>query len=81
MVKDGFFSMVLLFESGTIFLVGGLVAMSSSIFSSKIREYVFHSGEEWSKEKHERSEARAVLYILTGVVLFLESLALVFLGL
>jgi hypothetical protein len=55
--------------------------MSSSIFSSKIREYVFHSGEEWSKEKHERSEARAVLYILTGVVLFLESLALVFLGL
>ncbi|NIW80485.1 MAG: hypothetical protein GWN16_13960 [Calditrichae bacterium] len=81
LAKDGFFSMVLLFESGIIFLVGGLVAMSSSIFSSKIREYVFHSGEKWSKEKHERSEARAILYILTGIVLFLESLASVFLGL
>jgi hypothetical protein len=81
LVKGGFFSMVLLFESGIIFLVGGLIAMSSSIFPSKIREYVFHSGEKWSKEKHERSEARAILYILTGVVLFLESLASIFLGL
>jgi hypothetical protein len=81
LVKGGFFSMVLLFESGIIFLVGGLVAMSSSIFPSKIREYVFHSGEKWSKEKHEQSEARAILYILTGVVLFLESLASIFLGL
>jgi len=79
LVKDGFFSMVLLFEAGIIFLVGGLIAMSSSIFPSKIREHVFHSGEEWSKEKHERSEARANLYILTGVVLFLESLVSTFL--
>jgi len=79
LVKGGFFSMVLLFEAGIIFLVGGLIAMSSSIFPSKIREHVFHSGEEWSKEKHERSEARANLYILTGVVLFLESLVSTFL--
>ena len=81
LLKDGFFSMVLLFESGIIFLAGGLIAMASSIFPSKIREYVFHSGEKWSEEKHERSEARANLYILMGVVLFLESLASIFLGL
>lgn len=79
LVKAGFFSMILLLESGIIFLVGGLIAMSSSIFPSKIREHVFHSGEKWSKEKHERSEAKANLYILTGVVLFLESVVSTFL--
>lgn len=73
LVEDGFFSMILLFESGIIFLVGGLIAMSSSIFPSKIREHVFHSDEEWSQEKHKRGQMKANLYILTGALLFLES--------
>jgi len=73
LVKDGFFSLVLLLDSGIIFLAGGLVAMSSSIFPSKVREHVFHSGEQWSQEKHKKSESKANVYILTGVVLFLES--------
>ena len=75
LVKGGFFSMILLLESGVIFLMGGLIAISSSIFPSKVKEHVFHSGEEWSQEKHKKSEKRANLYILTGAILFLESIA------
>jgi len=74
LVKDGIFSMMLLLDSGIIFLVGGLIAISSSIFPSKVREHVFHSDEEWSQEKHKKSEKKANLYILAGVLLFLESI-------
>jgi hypothetical protein len=74
LVRDGFFSMLLLLDSGIIFLVGGLIAMSSSIFPSKVREYVFHSDEKWSQEKHKKSQMKANLYILMGVLLFLESI-------
>lgn len=81
LVKDGFFSRMLLLESGIILLAGGLIAMSSSIFPSKVREHVFHSGEKWSQETHKKSEAKANLYILTGVLLLLESIASTFLAL
>ncbi len=74
LVEDGFFSLILLLDSGIIFLMGGLVAMSSSIFPSKVREHVFHSDEKWSQEKHKKSEKKANLYILAGILLFLESL-------
>ena len=79
LVSAGFFPMILLLNSGIIFLAGGLVAMSSSIFPSKIREYVFHSDEKWSEEKQKKSERKANLYILTGIFLFLESLISAFL--
>lgn len=81
LVKGGFFSMMLLLDSGIIFLAGGLIAMSSSIFPSKIREHVFHSNERWSQGKHKKSEKKANLYILTGVLLFLESIVSAFLAL
>jgi len=73
LVRGGVFSMILFFESGIVFLVAGLIAMSSSIFPSKVREHVFHSGEVWSQEKHRKSEEKANLYILVGILLFLES--------
>ena len=78
LVKAGFFPMMLLLDCGIIFLAGGLIAMSYSIFPSKIREYVFHS-DEWSEEKQKKSERKANLYILTGIILFLESFASAFL--
>jgi len=78
LVKAGFFPMMLLLDCGIIFLAGGLIAMSSSIFPSKIREYVFHS-DEWSEEKQKKSERKANLYILTGIILFLESFVSAFL--
>ncbi len=74
LVQEDMFSMMLLLESGVVFLVGGLIAMSSSIFPSKVREHVFHSGEEWSQEKHEKSQRKANLYIFMGILLFMESM-------
>lgn len=73
LVHSGFFSMLLLLDSGIIFLIGGIIAMSSSIFPSKVREHVLHSHETWSQEKHRKSERKANLYILMGILLFLES--------
>lgn len=72
-VRRDFLSLLLLLEAGLVLLIGGSIAMSSSIFVSKIREHVFHSEEKWSKEKQKRSEVRANLYILAGIFLFLES--------
>ncbi len=77
-MRRDFFSVLLFLESALVFLAGGVVAMSSSIFPSKIREHFFRSKEEWSAEKHKKGEARANLYILAGVFLFLESLGLTF---
>ncbi len=74
LIQVNYFSMMLLLESGIIFLLGGLIAMSSSIFPSKVKEHFFHSGEEWSQEKHKESESKANLYILIGILLFLESI-------
>ena len=74
LVKAGFFPTMLLLNSSIIFLAGGLIAMFSSIFPSKIREYIFHFDEKWSQETQKKSERKANLYILTGIILFLESL-------
>ncbi len=81
LVEGGFFPIMLLLNSGIVFLAGGLIAMTSSIFPSKIREYVFHSHEKWSQEKQRESEKKANLYLLAGVLLFLESLFSTFLAL
>jgi len=74
LVKAGFFPTMLLLNSSIIFLAGGLIAMFSSIFPSKIREYIFHSDEKWSEETQKKSERKANLYVLAGIILFLESL-------
>ncbi|UCG45510.1 MAG: hypothetical protein JSV58_01650 [Candidatus Bathyarchaeota archaeon] len=76
LVESGFFPSILLLNSGALFLAGGLIAMAASLFPSKIREYVFHSREKWSQEGQRKGERRANLYILAGITLFLESLAL-----
>jgi hypothetical protein len=70
------FSMMLLLEAGILFLTGGLVALSSSIFASKVREHVFHSDEAWTPEEHAKSGKKANVILFEGLILFLESLAL-----
>lgn len=69
------FPLILLLESGIVFLIAGAIAMSQSIFPSKIREHVFHSEAKWSKEKLKKSEAKANSYIIAGIFLFFESVA------
>ena len=77
-LRRDFVIILLLFESALVLITGGAVAMSTSIFPTKIREHFFRSKEEWSAEKHRKSEARANLYILVGIFLFVESLGLAF---
>ncbi len=80
-VAAGYFSKVLLLEAGVIFVVGGAVAFSSGIFSSKVRDHISHSEERWSVEKLSKSEKKANLFIITGVFLFLQALIVSFFGL
>jgi NADH:ubiquinone oxidoreductase subunit 5 (subunit L)/multisubunit Na+/H+ antiporter MnhA subunit len=75
-IRNGYLSTMLFIESGIIFLIGGVIAISSSIFFSKIKEHFFHSEERWSTEKQKKSEQKANLYILAGAIMFLESLIL-----
>ena len=77
-LRRDFVMILLLLESALVFITGGAVAMSTSIFPTKIREHFFRSKEEWSAEKHRKSEARANMYILVGIFLFVESLGLAF---
>ncbi len=81
LVTNGYYSKILLLNSGIILLVGGLVAMSSSIFPSKIREHIFHTDETWSPEKQRKGEAKANLYLIVGIILFSESMLAAFMNL
>jgi NADH:ubiquinone oxidoreductase subunit 5 (subunit L)/multisubunit Na+/H+ antiporter MnhA subunit len=71
---SGYFSTMLLLNSGILFFAGGIIAFSSSIFPTKVRELLFHKEEQWSQDKHRKSEEKANLYILAGILLFVESL-------
>ena len=68
-----FFPTLLLIESAIILFVGSSFEMSSSIFFSKVRKYVFHSKEEWSMEEYEKGRRRASPYIIFGFLLLSES--------
>jgi hypothetical protein len=76
LVNSAYFSKMLLLEAGIVFIIGGFIAFSSGVFSSKAKENILHKHEDWSVEKLEKSEKKANPYILLGVVLFAESLIL-----
>jgi len=71
----GYFPAMLLVEAAVVFIIGGLIPLSSTIFFSRVRKHFLHSDEEWSADKHKESEERANYLILTGIFLFVESLA------
>jgi hypothetical protein len=71
---SGYFSIITLLETGIAFLVGGAVAFSGSISSSKTKEYIRKSDDQWSIEKLSKSEKRANKYIILAVILFFESI-------
>ena len=79
-ISSGFFSKVLFVETGIAFLVGGAVAFSGSVSSSKTKEYIRKSDERWSIEKLRESEKRANKYIILAFALFLESILTSFLS-
>ncbi len=71
-----FFSVTLLLACGIAFLVGGAIAFSSGIFSTRAKEKIMHRNEQWSVENLRQGERRAHPYLLLAVLLFLESLLL-----
>jgi hypothetical protein len=77
---SGYFSKITLIETGVSFLVGGALAFSGSILSSKTKEYVLKSDEQWSIEKLRKSERKANKYIILAVILFVESILISFFG-
>ena len=74
----GLFPVLLLLEAGLIFLAGGVSVLSSTVFFTKVREYLFHSEEKWSMDKYRHSERGALPFMLLGVMLFGESVFLAF---
>ncbi len=72
-VRD-YLSLILFIESGVVLIVGGMIAMSSSLSASKLREHVLRSEERWSPEEYMKGSSRANRYILASVFLFIEAL-------
>jgi hypothetical protein len=80
LTSSGFFSKITLLETGICFLIGGAIAFSGSVLPSKTKEYIRKSDERWSIEKLRKSEKRANKYIALAILIFVESLAVSFLG-
>ena len=80
LVSSGYFSKITLLETGICFLVGGAIAFSGSISSSKTKEFIRKSNEQWSIDKLRKREKRANKYIALAILLFVESLIVSFLG-
>jgi hypothetical protein len=67
------FPTLLFIESAVVFLIGSSFELSASIFFSKVREYVFHSGEKWAVEDYETGRKKASPYLVLGFVLLVEA--------
>jgi hypothetical protein len=80
LVSSGYFSKMILLQTGICFLVGGAIAFSGSVSSSKIKEFIRKSDEQWSIDKLRKSEKRANKYIALAILFFVESLIVSFLG-
>jgi hypothetical protein len=81
LVSTDYFSKATFLETGLVLLVGGAIAFSGSVGSSKTKELIRKTDENWSIEKLRMSEKRANKFFLFALILFVESIALSFLGL
>ena len=79
LVFSGYFSKITLLETGIALLIGGALAFSGSVLSSKAREHILKSDENWSMEKLRKTEKRANKYIVFALFLFFESIIISFL--
>ncbi|MCX6643370.1 MAG: hypothetical protein NTV15_08275 [Candidatus Bathyarchaeota archaeon] len=65
---------LLLMESGVLFLTGGFAAYGGTIFVSKVRQYYFKSGKEWTPEAVRKGEKNAFFFVALASILLAESL-------
>ena len=64
---------LLLLESGVLFLTGGFAAYGGTIFVSKVRQYYFESGKDWTPEAVRKGEKNAFFFVALALILFAES--------
>ena len=74
------FSKLALFESGIIFLTGGIIAFSGSVSASKSKEVLLKYSEQWSIEKLKSSEKTANNYLLLALIILVVSIIISVLG-
>lgn len=67
---------LLFLEAGLALLAGGATEAASTASFSKLRETVFRTKENWTNEKYRKGRQRALLYILIGTLLAVESILL-----
>jgi hypothetical protein len=77
---QAYFTKALFLETGITFLIGGLLAFSSSVLPSKVREIASKSEEQWSIDTLKTGEKRANKYLLLAIVLFIQSIIISILG-
>ena len=77
---QAYFTKALFLETGIAFLVGGLIAFSSSVLPSKAREIVSKSEEHWSIDILKAGEKRANKYLLLAIILFIQSIIISIIG-
>jgi hypothetical protein len=77
---NAYFSKALFLETGLAFLIGGILAFSSSALQTKAKEYISKSEEHWSIETLRHGEKRANKFLLLAVALFLESILVSLIG-
>ncbi|MGB9760228.1 MAG: hypothetical protein ACPLZG_10420 [Thermoproteota archaeon] len=66
---------VLLLESAFLFVYGGVLDLSASIFGSNVKKYMLlHQRSDYSPEHHKNEQAKANRFIAFGTVLFIESI-------
>ena len=76
-----YFSKALFLETGLAFLIGGVLAFSSSALPTKAKGYIRQSEEHWSIETLRQGEKRANKYLALAVVLFFQSILISLIGL
>lgn len=68
------FGTVSLAEGAAFLVLAGGMDYTASVFPSKVRQHLLKSGEEWSAERHRRTQSNALKYLVVGAVLLVEAL-------
>jgi hypothetical protein len=71
-------STMLLIESAIFLFIGSSFELSSTVFFSKIREWIYRSKEVWSLQEYNRGRSRGSSFIILGFCLLLETFLVAF---
>ena len=72
------FVYLLMLEAALMFLAGGSMDLTSSLFLHRVRQYFSHSEDEWSEEQHRKAQRHGLTYVGAGAFVLIESFILSF---